>query len=169
MSNRSLQSFMTWRGRPTFHRRLFVVLALTTVYALAWRVTPIADVTDDPIHRAGGSDVLFFKDVAKEIRNGGTYYEVMGSALRARDYPVRSIFNWRSPWMFEILARVPDWCGRLALGLLAGMIIVKASRILRRDMFGPLLVINAALPAAAPQSVFMFEIWAGILIALSRS
>src|SRR4030095_6640335 len=57
--------------------------------------------------------------------------------------------------------------GRLAPALLAGGMIVKASRILRRDMFGPLLVINAALPAAAPQSVFMFEIWAGILIALS--
>jgi len=149
------------------HRRLFVVLALITVYTIAWRVTPIGDVSDDPIRRAGRSDVLFYKDVAQEIRNGGTYYEVLGSALRARDYSVRSIFNWRTPWMFEILARVPDWCGRLALVLLAGVMIVKATRILRREMLGPLLVINAALPAAAPQSVFMFEIWAGILIALS--
>jgi hypothetical protein len=69
--------------------------------------------------------------------------------------------------MFEVLASVPDWCGRLAVVLLAGVMIVKASRILSREMFGPLLVINAALPAAAAQSVFLFEIWAGILLALS--
>ena len=150
-----------------FHRRLFVVLALTTVYLLAWRLTPTADVTDDPIRRAGRSDLRLFKDVAQEIRNGGAYYEVMGADLRARDYPVRSIFNWRLPWMFELLARLPDWCGRLTLVLLAGVMIVKASRLLSREMFGPLLVINAALPAAAAESVFLFEIWTGILIALS--
>jgi len=150
-----------------FHRRLFVVLALATVYVVAWRLTPSADVTDDPIRRAGRSDLTLFKDVAQGMRNGGSYYEVMGSYLRTRDYPVRSVFNWRLPWMFEMLARIPAWCGRLALVLLAGALIVKASRLLRRELFGPLLVLNAALPAAAAQSVFLFEIWAGILIALS--
>jgi hypothetical protein len=164
-------------GDPTFHtdkvsfrvwrRRLFVVLALTTVYMVAWRITPTADVTDDPIRRAGRSDLSLFKDVVQAVRNGGSYYEVMGSELRARDYAVRSVFNWRLPWMFEVLARVPDWCGRLTLVLLAGVMIVTASRLLRREIFGPLLVINAALPAAAAQSVFLFEIWAGILIGLS--
>jgi hypothetical protein len=108
-----------------------------------------------------------FKDVVHEIRNGGSYYDVMGSYLRTRDYPVRSVFNWRPPWLFEVLASVPDWCGRLTLALLGGLLIVKASSILRRQMFGPLLVINAALPAAAAESVFLFEIWAGLLIALS--
>ena len=150
-----------------FHRRLLVILALTTIYVLAWRITPIADVTDDPIRRAGRSDLTMFKGVAQEIRNGGTYYEVMGSKLRAGDYPVRSIFNWRLPWLFKVLARVPDWCGRLTLVLLAGVMIIKASRLLRREMFGPLLVVNAALVAAPAQSVFLFEVWAGILIALS--
>src|SRR5258705_1779582 len=101
-------------------RRLFVVLALTTVYMLAWRITPIADVTEDPIRRAGRSDLTMFKDVAQEIRNGGTYYEVMGSKLRAGDYPVRSIFNWRLAWLFEGLPRVADCSGRLSLVLLAG-------------------------------------------------
>jgi hypothetical protein len=145
-----------------------VLLALTTVYILAWRITPTAGVTDDPVRRAGRPDDLsLFKDVAEQIRSGGTYYDVMGSELRARNYPVRSVFNWRPPWLFELLARVPDWCGRLALGLLAGMLILKASRLLRREMFGPLLVINAVLPAAVAQSVFLFEIWVGILIALS--
>src|SRR6185503_8563371 len=150
-----------------FQRRLFVVLALITVYMVAWRITPVADVTDDPIRRAGRSDLSMFKGVAQEIRNGGAYYEVMGSHLRAGDYPVRSVFNWRLPWMFEVLARVPDWCGRLALALLGALMILKASRLMRREMFGPLLVINAALPAAAAQSVYLFEIWTGILIALS--
>jgi len=91
----------------------------------------------------------------------------MGSELRARNYAVRSIFNWRQPWLLEALASVPDWCGRLTLVLLALAVIVKASQILRREMLGPLLVINAALPAAAAQSVPFFEVWAGLLIALS--
>jgi len=108
-----------------------------------------------------------FKDVVYGVRNGGDYYEVMGSYLRTRDYPVRSVFNWRPPWLFKVLASVPDWCGRLMLVLLAGALIVKASRLLSREMFGPLLVINAALPAATGESVFLFEIWAGLLIALS--
>jgi hypothetical protein len=161
MSNGSGVPVQVWR------RRLFVIFALTTIYIVAWRVTPIADVTDDPVRRAGRSDLSFFKDVVQEIRNGGLYYEVMGAQLRARDYPVRSIFNWRPPWSFEILARIPDWCGRLTLVFLAGVLIVKASRLLRRDMFGPLLVINAALPAVVGQSVVFLEVWAGILIALS--
>ncbi len=145
-----------------------MLLALTTVYILAWRITPTTGVTDDPVRRAGRPDDLsLFKHVVEEIRNGDRYYEVMGSELRARDYPVRSVFNWRPPWLFEILASVPDWCGRLTLALLAGVMILNASRILRREMFGPLLVVNAALPAAVAQSVFLFEVWAGILIALS--
>ena len=148
-------------------RRIFAVLALVTVYLVAWRITPIADVTDDPVRRGGRSDMTLFRDVVHEVRNGGPYYDVMGSYLRTRDYPVRSIFNWRTPWLFEVLASVPDWCGRLALVLLACVLIVKASPILRREMFGPLLVINAALPGFAAESVFLFEIWTGLLIALS--
>ncbi len=151
------------RGR---RRRFLVAFALATVYVLAWQMTPIRDISDE--HPATGTtDMSFYKDVVRDIRNGGTYYELLGSALRAHNYPVRSIFNWRQPWLLEGLASVPDWCGRLVLALLAGATIVNATRFLRREMFGSLFVINAALPAVAAQSVFFAEIWAGLLIALS--
>jgi hypothetical protein len=143
-----------------------VVFALATVYVLAWQMTPSEDMSEKhPM--IGITDMALFKNVVRDIRNGGTYYEVMGSALRAHNYPVRSIFNWRQPWLLQGLASVPEWCGRLMLALLAGVMIVKATAILRREMPGSLFVINAAVPAAAAQSVFFAEIWAGLLIALS--
>jgi hypothetical protein len=129
-------------------------------------MTPILDLSER--HPAAGTtDMSLYKDVVRDIRNGGTYYEVLGSALRAHNYPVRSIFNWRPPWLLQGLASVPDWCGRLMLALLAGVTIVNATTILRREMPGSLFVINAAVPAAAAESVFFAEIWAGLLIALS--
>jgi hypothetical protein len=136
------------------------------VYMLAWQMTPAADISDEQ-PAAGATDMSLYRDVVRSIRNGGTYYDVMGSELRAHNYPVRSIFNWRQPWLLEGLASVPDWCGRLTLALLAGVMIVRATAILRREMVGSLFVINAAIPAAAAQSVFFSEIWAGLLIALS--
>jgi len=142
------------------------MVALAAVYALAWQMTPIADPSEEH-PSTGATDMSLYQDVVRGMRNGGTYYDVMGSHLRALDYPVRSIFNWRQPWLLQGLARIPDWCGRLTLALLAGLMIVKATGILRREMLGPLFVINAALPAAAAQSVFFSEIWAGFLIALS--
>jgi len=157
------------RDRPTGRgrrRRFLVVCALAAVYALAWQMTPILDLSER--HPAAGTtDMSLYKDVVRDIRNGGTYYEVLGSALRAHNYPVRSIFNWRPPWLLQGLASVPDWCGRLLLALLAGVTIVNATTILRREMPGSLFVINAAVPAAAAESVFFAEIWAGLLIALS--
>ena len=150
----------------SWRRRFFLLFALAVVYTVAWQMTPIADLSDE--HPApGATDMLLYKDVAQGIRNGGTYYEVMGSELRAHNYPVRSIFNWRQPWLLEGLASVPDWCGRVMLVLLAAVMIVKAAGILRREMLGSLFVINAALPAVAGQSLFFSEVWAGLLVALS--
>ncbi|HEU5257534.1 MAG TPA: hypothetical protein VFU28_16185 [Vicinamibacterales bacterium] len=143
-----------------------MIFALAAVYTLAWQMTPIADPSEEH-PSTGATDMSLFRDVVGGIRAGGTYYDVMGSALRTHNYPVRSIFNWRQPWLLQGLARIPDWCGRLTLVLLAGLMIVKATGILRREMVGALFVINAALPAAAAQSVFFAEIWAGFLIALS--
>jgi len=158
------ESDRTARGDQ--RRRFLVILALATVYALAWQMTPIEDMSEaHPM--IGITDMALFRDVIRDVRNGGTYYEVMGSALRAHNYPVRSIFNWRQPWLLQGLASMPEWCGRLMLALLAGVMIVKATGILRREMPGSLFVINAALPAAAAPSVFFAEIWVGLLIALS--
>jgi hypothetical protein len=153
-------------GRRDQRRRFLVIFALAAVYTLAWQMTPIADPSEEH-PSTGATDMSLFRDVVGGIRTGGTYYDVMGSALRTHNYPVRSIFNWRQPWLLQALARIPDWCGRLTLVLLAGLMIVKATGILRREMVGALFVINAALPAAAAQSVFFAEIWAGLLIALS--
>ena len=153
-------------GRRDQRRRFLVIVALAAVYALAWQMTPIADFSEEH-PSTGATDMSLFQDVVRGIRNGGTYYDVMGSELRAHNYPVRSIFNWRQPWLLQALARIPDWFGRFTLALLAGVMILKAARLLRREMLGLLLVINAALPVAAAQSLFFSEIWAGLLIALS--
>jgi len=38
---------------------------------IAWRTTPTADVTDDPVRRGGKSDLGLFEDVVRQIREGG--------------------------------------------------------------------------------------------------
>src|SRR4051794_39332666 len=62
-----------------------------------------------PMPHAGPAvlDPEMYDRVLLRLHAGGSYYDVLGEALRADGYPVRSPFNWRTPLLWTALAPLP--------------------------------------------------------------
>jgi hypothetical protein len=109
------------------------------------------------------------------MREGANYYEAMGGSLRRRGYPTASVFNWRTPILFQLLAILPSWeVARALLVLLAIAAAGAAAAVLVR--YSPAGTVAVAIGASgvvlmmsAPGAVGMAESWAGCLIGLSVS
>jgi hypothetical protein len=122
--------------------------------------------------KKGEGDVALFEAVMRRVRNGESYYPVMGSELRSRGYPTASVFNWRTPFPITAVARSPRLmviCF-VALGLLA---VVGTLFMLLREMPEAMLVsllgqigVTVSL-LKVPQLALMAEAWAGFLIVTS--
>ena len=98
----------------------------------------------------------------------------MGAELRARGYPARSVFNWRTPLHLEAVASAGIPYANIAIRTLAMVLVTAAAWAL--SIYGgetALLAGFSALGAAAPLllgfpgSVVFGEAWCGALIGLS--
>jgi hypothetical protein len=99
----------------------------------------------------------------------------METMLRDVGYPFSSVFNWRTPILYELLARLPSWTwGRVVLTLLA-VVAAAAACFEAAQVSGLAAVATAAaslgvvVMMSAPAAVGMAEAWAGCLIAVSVS
>jgi hypothetical protein len=161
------------RGRAT------AVVALTALATL-WL---LASVLSAPVARAGGDgegrvsgtgDTALYKAVVARVRAGESYYDAAGAELRARNYPVRPVFNWRQPTYAWLLSRLPSplW-GSAILVALGAAVVWSARGWFRAHAPGiPAWVVVALTSvtmagAFVPDYVFLQEAWAGTLIALS--
>src|SRR4030095_4731899 len=50
-----------------------------------------------PVTSPTRNDAELFEAVVVSMRENPAYYPIMGRELRARGYPVASVFNWRQP------------------------------------------------------------------------
>ena len=57
-----------------------------------------------PGRSADSGDVALFRAIVDDMRAGHPYYDAFGTQL-TRHYPVRSLFNWRTPLL------IPPWRG----------------------------------------------------------
>ncbi len=110
--------------------------------------------------------------IVARIRAGERYHVAVGTELRQRHYPTIPVFNWRTPLLYSVLARVPEAAGRavlasLALILLAASLVVLAGRSPAMLMIGLLLEVGAAISFLVPEAAVMSEAWAGVLVGLS--
>ena len=110
-------------------------------------------------------------DTIERIASGDDYYVAVGEELRARRYPARSVFNWRTPAFYRLAALNPFIC-RVVLGALALVVLFAAVKLLSR-LPVPAVIVGSilqsgALGTAADSTAWMFhEVWAGMFIALS--
>lgn len=119
----------------------------------------------------GANDDSLFEAVIGRIRGGDGYYRAMGDEMRRRQYPLASVFNWRTPLLYVALAKAP-WV-RPAVPLILGCVVLGLSA-LHFGRASPVVVlagviaqVGAVKAAVSPVGQLQTEAWSGMLIALS--
>jgi len=152
-------------------RRALVVAGLSLTFAVFLWATP-SDST--AVNRGSGSsddkprsDVQLFIRIVEDSRQGKGYYEAAGEEMRAGEYPTRSVFNWRQPFMYLALSHAPTLFAQLCLAVLAAKLLSDTGKTLRRETFALVPMGNSCIGLLVPIAVYLTEAWAGALIALS--
>lgn len=108
------------------------------------------------------------------MRAGESYYDAAAAELRARGYPTRSVFNWRTPLPVWLVGILPDvgfaTCILGVLGLtLCGLSfqLLADEAGVKQGLLGVLLLAGALLPCVLGDLLVMSELWSGVLIAVS--
>lgn len=150
---------------------LFALILLSVVVSLS----PLAQgFTDQP--NRGPGDVALYQAEVDRVRAGESYYAVTSEELRARGYPTKSVFNWRTPLPMWLLGVLPDpLLGRVLLGSLAVVALLMGFVFSAREggtgpgLLTALLLVGALLPCWLAGLDVMPMLWAGALIAISVS
>jgi hypothetical protein len=120
-----------------------------------------------------GDSALLLSTIER-IRSGEPYYSAVGDELRKYHYPTSSVFNWRTPLLFELVAALStERAGALLFGL--GMCVVVTGGLaytrysVTKALGGAVLLLASVAPAmlVRPGAVGFSEHWAGVLIGLS--
>jgi len=152
--------------------RLLLCVGLPALFALVVCLAPKAAGETKPREGREG-DVALFKSVVHRMEDGQPYYQAFGTELRARHYPARSVFNWRQPFLYRMLASVSSNVSQLLLIVLSLALLVATRRTLGSNRLAALTITNAtALIAldgigAPPATRYFTELWAGAFIGLS--
>lgn len=148
------------------------LLALAGV--LGWGLLPTSHAPSRRPPPPGGGDAALHLSTIERIREGEDYYTAVGTELRSFQYQSMSVFNWRTPAHFELVAALSVPVARALLrGLTLGalsllpLLLARESRCVRAVAFTALM--GALATAVKPQAVVAAEVWAGVLVALSIS
>lgn len=151
--------------------RLAIMAALIAI-GLLRNAAPLPPLSAERI-----SDVGLYQRIVADLRAGQPYYAVVVREHRQHGYPLRPFVTVRLPTLAWILAWLPNpTAQRLILGLIALAAIMAWAARLAAARTPPLqyvtaliaLIVGASL-MLAPDALFMHEIWAGLLIALSMA
>jgi hypothetical protein len=122
----------------------------------------------------GPGDVALYRAEIDRIHAGEDYYAVAADELRARGYPTRSVFNWRTPLPMWLVGKLPAVeLGKAVLGVAAIGLLLLAFGLMadeagvRSAMFAVLLLVGALMPITLGDLFVMTELWSGTLMALS--
>ncbi|MBT2186662.1 hypothetical protein [Sphingobium nicotianae] len=165
-------------------RQAMLVLGLLLALILAGliRDQPRVGPTTSPVKISGsarptdlaGDDILLYRVIVDQLREGRPYYPAATRLLRENDYPLRPFVAVRLPTLATALAAIPDWLGTALLALLgAGTIFAWTLRLAASGVgeavvrTGSLLLLAGCLTIAAPKLTVFHESWAALLVALS--
>jgi hypothetical protein len=119
-------------------------------------------------------DVAMYKEIVARVRGGEGYYDVVGSELRERHFPVRPSLNWRQPTYAWLLSRLPNPAYGTALIAALGLAVVAcAYRWMRAANLGGRAPMATGVFAVnmcgfvVADFIFLQESWAGFFVALS--
>lgn len=131
-----------------------------------------ARLSPPPLPSPRDGDVALFRAVVDRVRSGAHYYEAMNIELRRLGYPTASVFNWRPPATFILLAQF-EAAVHVLMVLLGATAIGFTAFTFRNSP--PLLTISsvllsagaALLPTIPSDGLFLPETWAGTFLLLS--
>jgi len=122
----------------------------------------------------GPGDIALYRAEVERIGRGAGYYQAAETELRLRGYPMRSLFNWRTPLPIWLLGRLPDPVfGKEMLGLLALVALCASFDLmeraggLRQALIGGLAMIGALMPCVLGDLYVEPVLWSGVLMTLS--
>ena len=154
-------------------RALLLGWLLLTLLCLAVTFSPLRSGYAGAPDRGSG-DVQLYRAEVDRIAAGESYYSAAGDELRARGYPTKSVFNWRTPLPMWLVAQLPHrqagraLSGGLALLALAlGFALLQRQGSLRQALCGTLWMTGALLPCVLEDIFIMPDVWAGLFLALS--
>ena len=166
-----MDAFRWNRARPVnakIRPRLVLLFLLAMLLLGLWHSRPLPPQrTSQP-----GGDINLFRAVVERVSAGEPYYAAMRTELRSRGYPTASIFNWRPPGIFLLLAWAPALMHGVMLAL-AALALAMTAYAFRNSppavTFGAIVLqIGATVfPAIPTDGLYMPESWAGIFLLLS--
>jgi hypothetical protein len=138
---------------------VLLIGAIALFLAIRWQMQPGAV---PPAQRGG--DIALYAAVVTDLQRGQSYYEAMGTELRARHYHMRPVFTWREPLVLMTVATLSAPFAQLVLIGLGGWLIWVTRGF---PALTPWLLVNALIDVLIRPLVYYTEIWAGICLALS--
>ena len=117
------------------------------------------------------NDPHLYRTVVERMTDGAPYYDARGAEMRARGFPLRSVFNWRLPALYCGLAhaKVPMLVlfGAMLFGLLVGALELAAKQPLAGMLMMLVMTAGVMVTTANLYAVHLSETWAGLFLALS--
>jgi len=157
-------------------RLALLALALLTLYGLAWVIShPSEEAAPADELAIEKGDVAFYQAIVGHMAAGEGYYAAVAREQHQRGYPTRPFLTWRLPTLAWTIALLGE---TLAMNLLrvialvtilAWMLAMKDAGLGRYAMIAGGLLVYSNLVIVVPPSkvVYLHEIWAGALMALS--
>ena len=145
-----------------FGGRLWILaaagLAIASVVTIVLGNRPEAGVRRD-----GNGDSATYQQIVERMQSGSDFYTATGDALRSRNYPVASVFNWREPLLSTGIAALSGRGAMVVLWILAVLLLVRAWPLFR-GVLGALPILPALVMVALPDALFFAELWAGVCL-----
>lgn len=118
--------------------------------------------------------MALYRAIITRVSAGEAYYPAAHDEMLSRHYGLRSVFNWRTPTLTRLIASFPSpgYARGILLLIAAGTLVVaiqfmKEQGGLTIACVAAVWLLGGLLPAALGDTFLFFELWAGILIALS--
>ncbi len=177
MAERAVSPICRYAGwRPWAARLALLVLLLLTLYGLAWvMLHPSLAATPTSGSPTDKGDVALYRAIVGHMVAGEDYYAAVAREQHARGYPTRPFLTWRLPTLAWIIDQLGENLALSLLRLLAFLAILawiqamKDAGLGRYAMIagGLLVYFNLVIVVLPSTVVYMHEVWAGTLMALS--
>jgi hypothetical protein len=161
------------RLSPTPARLLLALVGLSALVLMGITLSPL-ERGYAGTQRQGRGDVALYVAEVEQMQRGASYYEAASQELRARGYPTRNVFNWRSPLPIGLIGSLPEpRIGQALLACLGFALMLAAFELLAREagvrtaLLGAALLTGPLMFCILGDIYCMPEIWAGVLVALS--
>lgn len=170
----SMCRYAGWR--PLGARLVLLALALLMLYGLGWVLANpcrMGTPTDDPAIDKG--DVALYRAIVGRMAAGEDYYAAVAQEQHGRGYPTRPFLTWRPPTLAWVIDRMGETLavnllrGLALVTILAWMLAMKDTGLGRHAMIagGLLVYFNLVIVVPPSKVVYLHEVWAGTLMALS--